>query len=59
MQAKRWIAVPNDNPDAYYIEDSQAAMEYALMSGKKIAYFRIELTPDNEPTVRATPVVAL
>lgn len=51
MARKRWIAVPRDNPEDFYIEDSQAAVEFALMAEMDIDYYAITLTPDDIPLV--------
>lgn len=56
---KLWLAVPKDDPESVYLEDSQRAVEYAIMSGMGISFYRITLDEQDTPNIEPIPEVEL
>ena len=56
---KLWVAVPKDSPEDLYLEDSQRAVEYAIMAGMNISFYRLSLDENDSPQIEAVPEVEL
>lgn len=56
---KMWLGVPRENPEDIYIEDSERAVEYAVMSGMGVAFYPLTLDENDVPSIDPVPVAEL
>ena len=48
---KRHLAVPDNDPEAFFIEDSEAAIAHALINNVSIKFYEVELSADGVPRI--------
>lgn len=48
---KRFLAVPDNSPEEFYLEDSAAAVAYVLRNSLPIKFYAIELDGSDVPSI--------